>query len=78
MIAAIDEKIATRVGEFSAFNVFDPGAVNANGHIMLGLTRDGAGMAANTLALVNDKCIFGHNNFPLGSEWRHFGDALFL
>ena len=60
MIAAIDEKITTRVGKLAPFDVFDPRAVHADGNIVFGLTRNRTGMAANTLTLVNDKCILGH------------------
>ena len=65
MIATIDEKIAARVGKLAFFDVLDPCSVNANRHIVFGFARHGAGMAANALALVDDKGVFRHVGFPL-------------
>ncbi|GAC1428658.1 MAG: hypothetical protein PVS3B3_29520 [Ktedonobacteraceae bacterium] len=60
MVATIDEEIAPRVGELSALYVFNPGAIDPDGDIMFGLARNRTGMATNTLALVDDKCILCH------------------
>jgi hypothetical protein len=65
MIATIDEKIATRVRELAFFDVLHPRSVHANGNIVFGFARHGAGMAANALALVDDKGVFRHVGFPL-------------
>jgi hypothetical protein len=69
MIASIDKKIAARVGELAFFDVFDPGAIDANRDVVFGFAGYGAGMAANTLALVDDKGVFRHGDFPL-VEWK--------
>ncbi|HLG62964.1 MAG TPA: hypothetical protein VKY19_13580 [Ktedonosporobacter sp.] len=58
MIAAIHQKIATRVGKLAFFYVFDPGAVHANGHIMFSFTRYRAGVTADTFTLVNNEGVF--------------------
>ncbi|GAC1396902.1 MAG: hypothetical protein NVSMB49_01800 [Ktedonobacteraceae bacterium] len=60
MIAAIDQEIAARIGELPAFDVLDPGAVDTDGDIMFSLTRNGASMTSDTLALVDNKCVLGH------------------
>ena len=65
MIAAIDEKITARVGELAFFDVFHPGAIHADRDIVFGFARYGAGMAADALALVDDKGVFRHVGFPL-------------
>ncbi len=65
MIATIDEKIAARVGKLAFFDVLDPCSVNANRNVVFCFARHGAGMAANALALVDDKGVFRHVGFPL-------------
>ena len=65
MIASIDKKITARVGELAFFDVFDPGAIDANGDVVFGFAGHGAGMAADTLALVDDKGVFRHVGFLL-------------
>jgi len=60
VIAAIDKKIAARVGELTFFDVLDPCAIDADGHVVLGFACHGACMAANTLALVDYEGIFRH------------------
>lgn len=64
MIAAIDEEIAARIGELAPFDVLDPRAIDAEGNIMFSLTRNRTGMAADTLALVNNKCVLSHGRIP--------------
>jgi hypothetical protein len=72
VIAAIDKKIAARVGKLTFFDVLDPRSVNANGNIMFGFACYSAGMTANTFALVDDKGIFRHIGFPLVRWKRRF------
>jgi hypothetical protein len=60
VVAAIDKEVTTGVGKLAFLDVFDPGAVDADRHVVFRLTRDGAGMATDTLALVDDKGIFRH------------------
>ena len=71
MVAAINDEVAAWGGELAFLDVFDPGAVDANGNIMFRLTRDGAGMTTNALALVDNEGIFGHEYFsfsPLNKD----------
>ena len=65
MIAAVDEKIAARVGKLAFFDVLDPCSVNAYWNVVFGFARYGAGMAADALALVDDKSVFRQPGFPL-------------
>ena len=60
MVTTVDQEIASRVGELAFFDVLDPGSVDADGHIVFGFARNGAGVAADALALINDKGILGH------------------
>jgi hypothetical protein len=73
VVAAIDEKIAARVGELAFFDVFHPGAIHADRDIVFGFARDSAGMAADALALVDHKGVFRHAGFPLvGDEEERY------
>ena len=63
VIAAVDEKKAARVGKLAFFDIFDPCAIDSNRDIMLCFASHCAGMAANTLALVDDKSVFRHVGF---------------
>jgi hypothetical protein len=65
MIAACHLKNAARIGKFSSFDVFDPGAIHPDWHLVLGLTRDGAGVASDTLAVVDDETVFHQENSGL-------------
>jgi hypothetical protein len=65
VIATVDEKIAARVGKLALFDIFDPGAIDANRDVVLCFASHCAGVAANTLTLVDDKGVFRHNDFPL-------------
>src|SRR6266702_2230365 len=64
MIAAVDQKIAPRVGELTLFDILYPRAINTDRNIMFGLARHGAGMTADTLALVYNKRVFRHHSSP--------------
>jgi hypothetical protein len=65
VIATVDEEIAARVGKLAFFDIFDPGAIDANRDVVLCFASHCAGVAANTLALVDDKGVFRHDGFPL-------------
>jgi len=68
VVAAIDEKITPRVGELALLNILDPGAVDADGNVVFGFAGNGAGVAADTFSLVDDKGVFSHGGFPLGDQ----------
>jgi len=46
-----------RVGETSLLDVLDPGAVDANRCVVLGLASHSAGMTADTLSIIDDECV---------------------
>jgi hypothetical protein len=48
-------KKAPRVGELALFYVLDPGAVNPDRHVMLCLACNRAGMAADTLPVIDNE-----------------------
>ena len=58
MIAARDLKDAASVGKHSLFDVFDPGAIHTDGHMVLCLACDRAGMAADALAIIDNETVF--------------------
>src|SRR5712691_8076540 len=64
VVAAIDKEKAARVRELALFNIFDPGAVDADRDIVLGFASDSAGMAADAFPLVDDECIFHYFLLP--------------
>jgi hypothetical protein len=55
VITAHDRKKSSRIGEFAFFDVFDPGAIDADRNLMLRFTRHGAGVAADTLAVIDNE-----------------------
>ena len=57
MIAAGDLKNAAGVGKCSLLDVLHPGAVYGEGNVVLGFAGDGAGMAADALAVVDDESV---------------------
>ena len=65
MIAAIDEKIAARVGEFAFFDVLHPRSVHADRDVVFGFARDRTRVAADALALIDHEGVFRHVGFPL-------------
>src|SRR5438876_5440486 len=70
MIAAIDEKIAARVGELAFFDVLNPCPVNANRNIVFGFACYSTGMAAYTFALVDHEGVLGHSAHLSLFGWR--------
>ncbi|HNU06961.1 MAG TPA: hypothetical protein PKO33_04280, partial [Pyrinomonadaceae bacterium] len=53
VIAPHDGKKPPRVGKLAFFDVFDPGAVDADGDLVLGFAGNGAGVAADALSVVD-------------------------
>ena len=68
MIATVDKKIAARVGELAFFDILDPGAIDPNRNIVFGFARYRTSMTAYALALVDDKGVFRHVDYPLISD----------
>ncbi len=58
MVAARDLKYAPRVGENAFLDVLDPGPVHAHRHLILGFTRDRAGVTSDALAVIDDEAVF--------------------
>ena len=72
MIAARHLKHAPRARELSLFHVLDPGAIHAQGHVILGLARHGTGMAANAFPVIDDEAV-SHNKtclVPKPTGWQ--------
>ena len=57
MIAARNLKNAAGVGELFLFDVLDPCAIDAEWHVILGFAGNGASVAADALAIVDDKTV---------------------
>ena len=62
MITAHDGKYPARVGKLPLFYILDPGPIDSDGDIMLCFTSNRAGVAADTVAIVNyeskiQKCL---------------------
>ena len=60
MVAPHYGKQPTRIRESPLFDVFDPGAVYAYWHLVLGLACDGTRMTADTLSVIDHEAII-HN-----------------
>lgn len=65
MIAAIDEKVAARVGELAFFDILHPCSVHAYRYVMFGFARYCACMTTNALTLVYYEGIFCQVGFLL-------------
>ena len=64
MIAAEDAEMTARIRERALFDVFDPGAEDADGDLMLFLAGHRAGVTPDTSVLVDDKTVWhGVNGF---------------
>ena len=55
MVAAHHAEQPSRIGELAFFYVFDPGPVNADRHVVLGFAGDGARVATDAFAVVDDE-----------------------
>jgi hypothetical protein len=64
VVAAVDQKITAGVGELALLDIFHPRAVYPYGNVVLGFTCHSAGMAADALALVDDKRVLRQTCFP--------------
>ena len=53
MITAHDGKHPSRIRELPLFYILDPGPIDPDGDIMLGFAGNRAGVAADTVAIVN-------------------------
>ena len=58
MVAARDLKYTPRIGENALLNVLDPSAVHAHRHLILGFTRDRAGVTSDAPAVIDDEAVF--------------------
>jgi hypothetical protein len=54
VVAAKDRKEPSSIGKFPLFNVFDPGAVDAEWNLILLFAGHGAGVATNASLLINN------------------------
>ena len=64
MVTTVYKKIAARIGKLAFFYIFDPGTIDANGHVMFRFTRHSTGVTAYTLALIDNKSVF-HNKIDI-------------
>jgi hypothetical protein len=55
MIASASPRTAAACWGTRLFDIFHPGAIDACRHLVLGFASDGAGMAADALAVVDDE-----------------------
>ena len=53
MIAARHLKVAANIGVCARFNIFDPCAIYADRHLILGLARSGTGVTSDAFGLVD-------------------------
>ena len=69
MVAAGDLKMAPVVGKDACFYIFDPGAINTQGHFIFAFTGGRTGVATNTLAIVDDEAVIHKSLLPsVGKE----------
>ena len=78
MVASHHREEPLRVRPATLLDVLDPGAIHSERHIMLGLARHGAGVAANALVLVDDESVLHRYVVTLAkaigdilSRWTH-------
>jgi hypothetical protein len=57
MITAMNRKFPSVVGEHTFFDVFHMGSVYTDRYIVLTFTDNGAGVAANTHPIINNKSV---------------------
>jgi hypothetical protein len=67
MIASHDAEGAMRVGERALLDILYPRAVDANRRVVLCFAGNGARVATDTLAIVDDEAV-AHAD---GAEWYH-------
>ena len=64
VVAAHHREVPVGVGERPGLDVLHPGAVHAEGDVVLALARDGAGMAADAAVAVQQESQAGHTTTP--------------
>ena len=62
VVTALNGEQAASVRIDTFLDVLDPGAVHTQRHVVLGLTRHGAGMTADALAVINDEAVVHGNS----------------
>ena len=60
MVASLNRKHTAGVRELPFFNIFYPGSINADWHIMLLLASYSAGVTSDAFAIVDDEPEFCH------------------
>ncbi|MDP7066737.1 MAG: hypothetical protein QF637_03880 [Acidimicrobiales bacterium] len=60
LVAAHDGKVSSGFGEFTHFDVFDPSAIHAEGHVVFAFTRDSARVAPDTGLAIEKKSEASH------------------
>jgi hypothetical protein len=63
MVAAGDLKVTPGVREAALLDILHPGAIDAQGDVVLSLAGDRAGVATDTLAVVDDEAVV-HSEDP--------------
>ena len=75
VVAPQHGEVAAIVGKLARLYVLDPRAVDAKGHVVFGLASDRTGVAANALAVVDEKAkSHAGSSYTLG---RHFVAQLY-
>ena len=59
MVASHYRKMSLGIREAPGFNIFDPGAVHADGNIVLRFASNSTGMATDAPPVVDDKAKVG-------------------
>ena len=67
VVAAHHREQAAGMRELAFFNLFDPSTEHTDWYVVFGFTGGGAGMAADTLAVVYYKAVFHANGWLLRS-----------
>src|SRR5581483_1529200 len=75
MLAPLDRKVPPRIGKGALLDVFDPGSEHTERHVVLGLAGHRAGVAANALALVDDKPVSGQFQSLPAPDGRFLSEA---
>jgi hypothetical protein len=68
VIATGNLKDAAGVGEGSLLDVLDPGAIDGERDVVFSLARNGASVAADALAVIDDKSVSHPGRFS-GQRW---------
>ena len=58
MVTAQHSKVASCIGEGSFFDIFHPGAVHSQGHLVFLFTGHTASVTANAFAVIDEKAKF--------------------